>query len=442
MKTPQEIAVSSMSNAQKRMSVLIIAVMFFVFGFVTWINAILIPYFKLSFDLNHFQSYLVAFAFYIAYLLMSLPSGYLLKRFGFKTGMMIGFFVMALGAFLFVPAGAVRSYPLFLLGLFTLGIGLSVLQTAANPYVTILGDKERAAQRFSIMGICNKLAGIIAPILFAAIILKPEDKAFFESINSLTPSQKDLALNELVQRVMVPYAIVGCVLIALGTLIKLSPLPEINTEDENQIDLTGLSTNAKKSILDFPHLVLGSVAIFFHVGSQVIAVDSIINYAQHHGLTFYEAKAFPSYTLSATIVGYLLGIFLIPRYLTQLTALRFCTCLGLMLSIGMLILSQKVQLFGYQTDISVWLLVLMGFANSMIWAGVWPLAMSDLGKFLKIGASLLVMALCGNAIIPMIYGYFADQIGLREAYWVLLPCYVYLIYYAFYGFKLRSWKKS
>jgi len=242
--------------------------------------------------------------------------------------------------------------------------------------------------------------------------------------------------------VMVPYAIVGCVLIALGTLIKLSPLPEINTEDENQIDLTGLSTNAKKSILDFPHLVLGSVAIFFHVGSQVIAVDSIINYAQHHGLTFYEAKAFPSYTLSATIVGYLLGIFLIPRYLTQLTALRFCTCLGLMLSIGMLILSQKVQLFGYQTDISVWLLVLMGFANSMIWAGVWPLAMSDLGKFLKIGASLLVMALCGNAIIPMIYGYFADQIGLREAYWVLLPCYVYLIYYAFYGFKLRSWKKS
>ncbi len=438
MKNYQEVSVQSLTTGQKRMSVLIIAIMFFVFGFVTWINAILIPYFKLAFELNHFESYLVAFAFYIAYLVMSLPAGYLLNRFGFKTGMMWGFFVMSVGAFLFIPAGAVRSYPLFLLGLFTLGIGLSVLQTAANPYVTILGDKERAAQRFSIMGICNKMAGIIAPLLFAAIILKPEDKEYFESILTLSPQEKNLALNGLTQRVMVPYGIVGVVFIGLGFLIKFSPLPEINTSVDGESDLS--DAKAKPNILAFPHLVLGSVAIFFHVGSQVIAVDSIINYAQHHGLSFYDAKTFPSYTLTATIIGYLLGIFLIPKYISQLSALKFCTCFGLILSTGILFFNGEINLLGYHTDVSVWFLVLLGFANSMIWAGVWPLALSDLGKYLKIGASLLVMALCGNAILPMLYGYFADYMGLREAYWVLIPCYAYLIYYAFHGYKLRNWK--
>ncbi len=442
MKTNQnEVAVSSLSKGQKRLSVGLIAVMFFVFGFVTWINAILIPYFKLAFELNHFQSYLVAFAFYIAYLVMSLPSGILLKRCGFKNGMMLGFFVMAVGALLFVPAGALRSYPVFLSGLFSIGVGLSVLQTAANPYVTILGDKERAAQRFSIMGICNKLAGIIAPLLFAAIILKPEDQELLESLKTLNAVDKEIASTHLLGRVMIPYAVVSAVLAALGLMIKFSPLPEINTESDIS-DEDAKQVTDKKSILEFPYLVLGSVAIFFHVGSQVIAVDSIINYVQSTGVSFLAAKNFPSYTLTATIIGYLLGIVLIPKFFSQLIALRFCTCLGLLLSIGMVFISGSADLFGYQTDITVWFLVLMGFANSMIWAGVWPLALSNLGKFLKIGASLLVMALCGNAILPVIYGYFADKVGLKEAYLVLLPCYAYLIFYAFWGFKIKSWRHS
>ncbi len=430
---------SSLSKKDTIISIAVIGVLFFIFGFVTWINAILIPFFKIGCELNNFQSYLVAFAFYIAYLVMSLPAAYLLKKIGFKNGMMCGFWIMAIGAMLFVPAGLTRTYPLFLTGLFTLGIGLAILQTAANPYITILGPKERAAQRFSVMGICNKLAGILAPLLFAAVILRPEtDKELFKQVLLMQGAEKEAALNEIIGRVVMPYAVVSGILVLLGFFVRFSPLPEIDTETE---DTTLAVTNAdKKSILDFPHLVLGAIAIFCHVGSQVIAVDSIVNYAAHHGMNFLEAKTFPSYTLTATIIGYLLGISFIPKLISQTTALRICTVLGLLLSCSVLTFEKRIQLFGHSTDISVWLIVLLGFANSMIWAGVWPLALDNLGRFIKTGASLLIMGLCGNAIMPLVYGYWADHHGLRQAYWVLIPCYIYLIFYAFYGHTLKRWK--
>lgn len=431
------VAVSSLSKKDTIISISLIGLLFFIFGFVTWINAILIPFFKIACELNHFQSYLVAFAFYIAYLVMSLPAGYLLKRVGFKRGMMLGFWAMCIGALLFIPAGLTRTYGIFLTGLFTLGIGLAILQTAANPYITILGPKESAAQRFSIMGICNKMAGIIAPLLFSAVILRPTDSTLFKQIEKMQGIEKANALDELIQRVVVPYGAVAALLLLLGLFVRFSPLPEIDTETET--DEVSTANEGKNSILDFPYLVLGAVAIFFHVGSQVIAVDSIVNYATHHGMDFMEAKSFPSYTLTATIIGYLLGITFIPKVLSQLNALKICTLLGLTLSCCILLFSGRMTLFGHQTDISVWFIVLLGFANSMIWAGVWPLALDNLGRFIKTGASLLIMGLCGNAIMPLLYGYWADQHSLREAYWVLIPCYTYLIFYAFYGHKLKSW---
>jgi FHS family L-fucose permease-like MFS transporter len=433
------IRVSSLSKKDTIISIAIIGVLFFIFGFVTWINAILIPFFKIACELNNFESYLVAFAFYIAYLLMSLPAGYLLKKIGFKKGMMCGFWVMALGAMIFVPAGLTRTYPLFLSGLFTIGIGLSILQTAANPYITILGPKERAAQRFSVMGICNKLAGILAPLLFAAVILKPEtDNELFRQVALMHGAAKEMVLDEIISRVVMPYAVVAAILLLLGFFVRYSPLPEIDTEHEN--DDLAANNAGKKTIFDFPHLVLGAVAIFFHVGSQVIAVDSIVNYASHQGMAFMEAKVFPSYTLTATIVGYLLGISFIPKLISQLTALKVCTVLGLLLSLCILAFEKRVAFFSHDTDISVWFIVSLGFANSMIWAGVWPLALDNLGRFIKTGASLLIMGLCGNAIMPLLYGYWADHHSLREAYWVLLPCYTYLIFYAFYGHRLKDWK--
>lgn len=437
MEQNKAVQVSSLSKRDSAVSIAVIGLLFFIFGFVTWINAILIPFFKIACELNHFQSYLVAFAFYIAYLVMSLPAGYLLKKVGFKKGMMFGFWAMCIGALLFVPAGLTRTYGIFLTGLFTLGIGLAILQTAANPYITILGAKERAAQRFSIMGICNKLAGIIAPLLFSAVVLRPTDSVLFKQIEQMQGLEKAEALDALIQRVVMPYGVVAGLLLLLGFFVRFSPLPEIDTDSESEeVSNTNVGKN---SILDFPYLVLGAFAIFFHVGSQVIAVDSIVNYATHHGLDFMEAKTFPSYTLTATIIGYLLGITFIPKILTQLNALKICTLLGLILSCCILLFSKQITLFGHQTDISVWFIVLLGFANSMIWAGVWPLALDNLGRFIKTGASLLIMGLCGNAIMPLLYGYWADQHGLREAYWVLIPCYVYLIFYAFYGHKIKNW---
>jgi glucose/galactose transporter len=413
---------------------MIIGMMFFVFGFATWINAMLIPYFKIACELSHFKSYLVTFAFYISYLVVSVPSSFLLKKIGFKKGMMLGFWVMAAGAFVFIPAAQTRTYGLFLCGLFLIGIGLSVLQTAANPYVTILGAKERAAQRISIMGICNKTAGIIAPLLLAAAILRPGDNALFQSIQHMDAIEKNKILDALIRRVIVPYACVGVLLTLLGFVVRFSPLPEIeNFTDED----APVSDSSRKSIFGYPHLILGGVAIFLHVGSQILAIDSIIIYAQGMGVSIMEARVFPSYTLFATICGYLLGITLIPWRVSQLNALRFCTLLGVILSLLVVTTRGNGFFLGHHVDISIWFLVLLGFANSMIWAGIWPLALDKLGSHLKLGASILIMGLCGNAIVPLLYGYFADKYSPQTGYWILLPCYLYLVFYAFYGYKIK-----
>lgn len=430
----------SLTRAQSFLATFQIAVLFFIFGFVTWINALLIPYFKIACELTNFQSWLVAFAFYISYFFFSVPSSYLLKRHGFKKGMMVGFWIMSIGAFIFIPAALARNYSVFLLGLFSIGIGLAILQTAANPYITILGPKERAAQRLSIMGIFNKAAGIIAPLVLAAVILRATDDALVKELPSMSEAAKDQALDEFIRRVIPPYVIVGAVLVVLGFLIRCSPLPEIETEKEDH--QTAVANSGKQRITQFPHLVLGAVAVFLHVGSQVIAVDSIIGYATSMELPLSEAKIFPSYTLAAQICGYILGILLTPKFISQVGALRFCTVLGVVLTVLIVTAEKQVVFLGYQADISLWFVALLGFANSMVWAGVWPLALDGLGRFTKVGASLLIMGLCGNAIVPLFYGRVADIAGLRQAYWVLLPCYVYLVFYAFHGHKVRSWKWS
>jgi glucose/galactose transporter len=433
------VAVKAESLSQKDtwISIAIIGVLFFVFGFVSWINAILIPYFKIAFTLSNFDSYLVAFAFYISYLVMSVPASYLLKAVGFKKGMMFGFFIMAVGAYIFIPAAMGRTYEVFLLGLFTLGTGLAVLQTAANPYVTILGPKDKAVQRISVMGIFNKGAGILAPIIFAAVVLRVGDTELFNQLETMGELEKNTVLDELIRRVITPYAVVGTVLVSLGILVRFSPLPEIDTEHESA-ELAE-ANSSKTSILQFPHLILGAFAIFLHVGTQVIAIDTVIGYANSFGIGLMEAKVFPSFTLGFTIIGYLIGISLIPKMISQVNILRICTLLGTTFTLLILFTSGEVTLFGINTDVSIWFVVLLGLANSLVWAGIWPLALDGLGRFTKLGASIMIMGLCGNAIMPLIYGYLADLYDVRVAYWVLFPCYLYLVYYAAYGHKVRKW---
>lgn len=424
-------------------SLAILSAMFFIFGFVSWVNSILIPYFRISCELSHFESYFVAFAFYIAYFVMAIPSGILLKKAGFKKGIMCGFMLTALGAFIFVPAALARQFEIFLIGLFSIGTGLAILQTAANPYVTIIGPIDSAARRISIMGICNKVAGIISPLIFAALILKANDSELFALIESgvLDETTKNAMLNELIRRVIIPYGILGIILLLTGIGIRYSVLPEINTDDQNVSgEQQDNKHSGKKSIFDFPYLVLGALAIFFHVGTQVIAIDTIINYADSMGMDLLEAKAFPSYTLGCTMIGYILGIILIPKYISQKKALIMCTLLGLVLSLGVVFADFDMTLFGHRANASIFFLNALGFPNAFIYAGIWPLSIHGLGKFTQTGSSLLIMGLCGNAILPLIYGYFADSYSLRTAYWVLIPCFLYLLFFAVKGHKIKSWR--
>ncbi|MCY4780650.1 sugar MFS transporter [Sphingobacterium sp. UT-1RO-CII-1] len=416
-------------------SIGIIGLMFFVFGFVSWVNAILIPYFRIACELTNFESYLVAFAFYISYLVMSMPSSYLLKRVGYKKGIVIGFWIMALGALIFVPAAYGRTFPVFLLGLFTLGTGLAVLQTVANLYITLIGDKERAAQRISIMGICNKGAGILAPLAFSWAVLRPTDNELFRQIPLMDEITRVAALDELILRVVVPYTVMAIVLFLIGVFVRFSPLPEIENEER------GNDANKRTSVLQYPHLVLGAIAIFLHVGTQVIAIDTIISYADSMGVTLLEARAFPSYTLAATIVGYFLGIFLIPRFLSQKLMLQICALVGLLLAVLVSTVQFQVGWLGFDLNISIWFLALIGVPNALIWAGIWPLALNGLGEYAKQGSALLIMGLCGNAILPIVYGGLADSVGEQIAYWVLVPCFSYIAFYAFYGHRIKSWTR-
>ncbi|MDD4632532.1 MAG: sugar MFS transporter [Proteiniphilum sp.] len=426
----------------------ILAVMYFVFGLVSWVNAILIPYFKIALELTHFQSYFVTFAFYIAYFVMAIPSGILLNKVGYKKGIMAGFLFLSLGALIFVPAALMQQYAIFLVGLYCLGTGLAILQTAANPYVTIIGPIDSAAQRMSVMGIFNKSAGIIAPLLFAAVVFKSTDNSTFALLEAdmLSETEKNIILQELIRRVIMPYSILALLLLLTGLGIRYSVLPEIEEKDDEIKDAvatlpsTSLNTS-RKSLLKYPYLVFGAIAIFLHVGTQVVAIDTIINYAGSMGIGLLDAKFFPSYTLICTIIGYILGILLIPRFVSQKTALKFCTLLGLLLAFGVVFTDHTVTLFGHTANISIWFLASVGLPNALIYAGIWPLSIRNLGRLTKTGSSLLIMGLSGNAILPLIYGAVGDHLGLRTGYWVLVPCFLYLVWFAFHGHTVRYWRK-
>ncbi|MGJ1514980.1 sugar MFS transporter [Sphingobacterium siyangense] len=416
-------------------AVLILGVLFFTFGFLSWVNAILIPYFKIACELSHFESYLVAFSFYISYFFVSMPSSFLVKKIGYKKGIWVGFMIMALGSLLFLPAAYLRNYSLFLLGLFALGSGLAILQPIANLYITTIGHPERAAQRISVMGICNKFAGIIAPYLFSLILIRKGDEAAFKSIPLLSDEARAIYLDQLVLRVIPPYAVLAVLLLFVGFFIYKSSLPEINLSD----DSPGDQKPSFKALFKYPNLVLGFVAIFLHVGTQVIAVDTIINYGMHTELALEDCKLLPSYTLTCTIVGYFLGIVLIPKIISQSAALKICSIIGIVISLLIVLLEVNVAWFNHDIALSVLLISALGLPNALIWASIWPLALKNLGSLSGQASALLIMGLAGNAILPLVYGAVADYIGLQLAYIVLIPCFGYICFYAFKGYKIYAW---
>jgi MFS transporter, FHS family, L-fucose permease len=399
-----------------RHKLFIIGFFFFIFGFITWVNATLIQYLTIACDLQkEWQSYLVTFAFYISYTVLAVPSGLILNKTGMVKGMQLGLITMAAGCVLFIPAAMSRTYLVFLLALFIIGMGLTILQTAVNPYVTMLGSVNKAAQRISIMGICNKLAGVIAPLIFGAIILSNADVLEHE-LSTLTGFARTERLDELSSKVIWPYAVMAGALLVTGILLRYAGLPEVSGSVQ-----TVSSDRARQSVLKYPSLLMGIVAVFFSVAAEVIAGDSIGRYGQFHGFSLDVAKTLPSYSLFGMIIGYVLGILFIPKIITQEKAFGISNVLGILCVVGILVTDGAT---------SVYFLAFTGFANAMLWPVIWPNALKGLPpNLLNAGSALLIMGIAGGAIMPLMYGWLADLQNNQTAYWILIPGYAYNIVY-------------
>ena len=438
-----------MSNAAQQSSttknntlvpILIIAGLFFIFGFVTWINGALIPFMKTINELTDAQSYLVASASYISFVVMALPASYIINKVGYKKGMSLGLIIMAIGALLFIPAANARTYWMFLTAIFIQGAGMTLLQTASNPYITILGPMESAAKRIAIMGIANKVAGGLGSVIFGAILLSGID-GIKEKLNIVNQAEKESLLNTMADSVITPYIVMAIVLFLLGLLIRKAPLPNVEAAP---IEVSESGEKAKTSILQFPHLWLGVLALFLYVGVEVVAGDTIISYGISLNIPVEDAKFFTLFTLMAMVATYALGVFLIPKYISQSFALKVSAILGIILSFCIVYTS------GFT---SVLFVAALGIANALVWPAIWPLALTGLGKFTKTASALLIMAISGGAIIPLLYGALVDSkkeeliaTGINEGsalaeaasfgYWILLPCYIVILYYAFWGHKV------
>ncbi|HRR94280.1 MAG TPA: sugar MFS transporter [Bacteroidales bacterium] len=425
-------------------AITVIGLFFFIFGFVTWLNSILIPFLRTACELNDFQAYFVATAFYISYFVMALPMTPILKRTGFRNGMSVGLWIMAAGCLVFIPAALTRTFGLFLTGLFVMGTGLTLLQTASNPYITIIGPRESAAKRISIMGIANKFAGAIAPIILASIILHDADVLDSQLAQATDNMTRAAILDEMAHRVIVPYIVMAAILVILGLIIKLVHLPEVDTEAEDEHVGEG---GVRSGIWQYPHLILGVVALFFYVGVEVIAGDTIIRYGQSLGISMTSAKYYTSLTMVGMILGYTLGIIFIPRYLSQANALKICTLLGVIFSLGAIFTPPDItitipfaDLVSFQPlhlvlPVTVLFVALLGFANALVWPAIWPLALAGLGRHTKLASAMLIMAIAGGAILPLVYGRLAVAFSTQAAYWICVPSYLIIVYYAFIGHK-------
>ena len=438
----------SVSTKQKNniIPIIIIASLFFIFGFVTWINGALIPFMKTINELTDAQSYLVASASYISFVIMALPASYILNKIGYKKGMSLGLIIMAIGALVFIPAAEARTYWVFLTGIFLQGVGMTILQTAANPYITILGPIESGAKRIAIMGIANKTAGALGSLIFGALLLSGIDETK-EKLSGATFEEKNALLDTMANSVFMPYLVMAIVLFLLGVLIRKAPLPNVEADETKEITA---GTTAKTSIFQFPNLWLGVLALFVYVGAEVIAGDTIIAYGISLGFTGEEAKYFTTYTLMAMVATYALGVFLIPKYVKQKTALIASAILGIVFSFCI------INTTGFTTILFV---AALGIANALVWPAIWPLTLEGLGKFTKTASALLIMAISGGAIIPPLYGRIVDANkhelianGIQEAdamatastssYWILIPCYFIILFFAIWGHKIKNWNKK
>lgn len=440
----------------------ILTILFFIFGFVTWLNGPLIPFFKLACELTEAQAYFVTFAFYIAYFVMAIPSSWVIEKVGYKNGLSLGLVVIAVGAFMFYPAAEVRTFGLFLIALFVMGTGLAILQTAANPYVVVIGPRESAAARISVLGIANKLAGFIAPLALTTLVLSNMVDYTADKIAVLDSVAKAEAFDALALQLQTPYIYMGLIILVLAVFIRFSPLPEIDLDEDGHVAHLNIFQQIKDA-LKYPQLVLGFITLMLYLACEVLAGDSIGGFGKRLGVygdngDFYLKLT--SFTMTAMVIGYVLGIALIPKYISQVTALKASGILGVILVVLIVTISPSVmiQLPGIPVlPLVIILVALMGLANALCWPAIWPMALEGLGGYTKIGGAILIMGIIGGAVFPLIYGVWADTINLTNevagvtetaksgnqiAYLILIPAYLMIIFYAFKGHKYRSWERK
>jgi MFS transporter, FHS family, L-fucose permease len=405
-------------------SIITVGVLFFIFGFVTWLNGPLITFVKLAFDLDDVNAFLVPMAFYLSYFFLALPASWILKSTGMKRGMALGLFVMAIGALAFGQFATMRVFPGALAGLFVIGAGLALLQTAVNPYISILGPIESAAQRIAVMGIANKVAGMLAPILFAALVMQ-NISAFGDQVAAAAPLEKESLLNEFAAKVHAPYMFMAAVLALLGVWIMRSALPDVSASAAN----SGSEKNAvgdTRGILSYPHLWLGVLCLFVYVGVEVMAGDAIGTYGQGFHLPIDVTKYFTTFTLAAMLAGYVAGFILVPKFVSQQRYLAFSAILGALLCGGAYVTS------GYTSVVFVFAL---GFANAMMWPAIFPLAIRGLGRHTELGSAFLIMGIAGGAIIPQMFAHLKAHYDFQSVFCaIMLPCYLYIFYYAIRGY--------
>lgn len=408
---------------------MMIGLLFGVFGFAAWLNSILIPYFQITLQLNNVQTTLVTFSFFIAYVVMALPSSWVLKKIGFKKGIVLGLVIMAFGSLLFIPAAYTRMYGLFLFGLFLMGSGQAILQTAVNPYITILGPIESAGQRNSLMGIFNKVAGILSQWTIGPILLLSADSIRLK-LESMGSDAKLAALDSMALRVINPYLIITIVLLIMAVIMWVVALPAVNESEANpEVD----NEAPRSSLLQFPNLVLGVLALFCAEGTESITSYYIIPYGQGMGFSTADSQVFVDYIIYSMLAGYLMGTILIPKYISQSKALAACAFLGVLFSIG------AIYTKGFT---SVSFIIAMGFCNALNWPCIWPLALKGVGRFTKTAAALLIMAIAGDAIFPILYAQLNSIFGATAGVYLIMILYIVILFYATIGYKKKSWRNS
>ena len=430
----------SKTGNQTLVPMLIIGILFFVFGFITWLNGALIPFLQIVCDLTEFQALLVAFSFYIAYVVMALPMSWVLDKTGYKRAMVLGLVMIGVGCLLFIPAAYTQAFSIFLVAQFIVGTGLTILQTASNPYIVKIGPQETAAVRISIMGLLNKFAGFLAPIIFTAIVLADFDGVNAQSIAELLPAEREAQITALANSLVIPYAFMAVALISLAGLLNLSSLPDLVIEKPED------AVSTEDSVLAHPQLILGVITLFLYVGVEVIAGDTIGLFGSQLGLA--NATSLTSYTMAFMVLGYLLGLAIIPRLVSQSQALIGSAVLGIVFSLLIVFSDSQSSmiasvLWGWAgiTTVpdTISLIALLGFANALVWPAVWPLALNGLYELTARGSALLIMGISGGAILPLCYGALAQSVGSQNAYWMAVPCYGFILYYAAKGHTLRKW---